>query len=96
MSSSVIGQPVTRDRRTAESQRPALRMPWSMRSPTSRYGVGVASTIGNGRIKRIDTADAEHMPGVLAILHHGNIGQLYRPANNVRGDEQARRKPPAL
>ncbi len=46
----------------------------------SAYGVAVASTIGNGRIRAIDTAKAEKMPGVLAILHHGNAEQLYRPA----------------
>ena len=47
------------------------------------YGVAVASTIGNGKIKSIDTAEAEKMPGVLAILHHGNIEKLYHPAGSL-------------
>ena len=47
------------------------------------YGVAVASTIGNGKIKSIDTADAEKMPGVVAILHHGNAEKLYRPAGSL-------------
>jgi xanthine dehydrogenase YagR molybdenum-binding subunit len=42
--------------------------------------VGVASTIGSGSITRLASAEAERMPGVLAILHHGNVDRLYRPA----------------
>src|SRR5438067_5139640 len=87
MSSSVIGQAVTRidgrlkvtggARYTADNQIENLA-----------YGVGVPSTIANGRITRIDSAEAEQMPGVLAILHHGNIGHLYRPAGSL--EEQSR------
>jgi xanthine dehydrogenase YagR molybdenum-binding subunit len=46
------------------------------------WGVGVGSTIGSGKIVSIDSSDAEKMPGVLAILHHGNTQKLYRPANS--------------
>src|SRR6201987_4063839 len=46
------------------------------------WGVGVGSTIGSGKIVSIDSSEAEKMPGVLAILHHGNTEKLYRPANN--------------
>jgi xanthine dehydrogenase YagR molybdenum-binding subunit len=46
------------------------------------WGVGVGSTIGSGKIASIDSSEAEKMPGVLAILHHGNTEKLYRPANN--------------
>ncbi|MBA3913962.1 MAG: xanthine dehydrogenase family protein molybdopterin-binding subunit [Acidobacteriales bacterium] len=52
------------------------------------YGVGVASTVANGRVRRIDTAEAEKMPGVIKILHHGNFDPLYRPANQE--EEQSR------
>ena len=96
MSSSVIGQAVTRidgrlkvtggARYTADNQIENLA-----------YGVGVPSTIANGRITRIDSAEAEQMPGVLAILHHGNIGHLYRPAGSL--EEQSRpgeSRPPFL
>ncbi|HZU33347.1 MAG TPA: xanthine dehydrogenase family protein molybdopterin-binding subunit [Candidatus Angelobacter sp.] len=44
------------------------------------FAAAVSSTIASGRITGIDTSVAERMPGVLAILHHGNIGSLYRPA----------------
>src|SRR5262249_41735488 len=46
------------------------------------YGVGVPSTIGNGRITRMDSSVAEKMPGVLAVLHHGNFQKLFRPAGD--------------
>jgi xanthine dehydrogenase YagR molybdenum-binding subunit len=46
------------------------------------WGVGVGSTVGSGKIVSIDSSEAEKMPGVLAILHHGNTEKLYRPANN--------------
>jgi xanthine dehydrogenase YagR molybdenum-binding subunit len=44
------------------------------------YGVPVTSTIGSGQIKRIDTSAAEKMPGVLGVVHHGNVEPMYRPA----------------
>jgi xanthine dehydrogenase YagR molybdenum-binding subunit len=50
------------------------------------YAVPVCATIASGRISKLDTADAEKMPGVLLILHHGNIGPLYR---TVPGDNDA-------
>src|SRR5262252_2066167 len=50
------------------------------------YAVPVCATIASGRVARLDTADAEKMPGVLLILHHGNIGPLYR---TVPGDDNA-------
>ena len=46
------------------------------------WGVGVSSTIGAGKISNIDSAEAEQMPGVLAVLHHGNTEKLFRAANN--------------
>lgn len=51
------------------------------------YGVPVCSSISSGRIKRLDTSDADRMPGVLRVYHHGNAGRLYRP---VPGDKHAR------
>jgi len=50
------------------------------------YGVPVASTIGSGKITAIDTSAAEKMPGVLAVLHHGNCGALYRTAGPFEQD----------
>src|ERR1700758_4569376 len=42
------------------------------------YAVPVCATIASGRIAGLDTSAAEKMPGVLLVLHHGNIGPLYR------------------
>ena len=51
--------------------------------PNVAFACAVTSTIGSGRITAIDTSRAEKMPGVLTILHHGNIGRLYRPAGSL-------------
>ncbi|HEY3930562.1 MAG TPA: xanthine dehydrogenase family protein molybdopterin-binding subunit [Candidatus Koribacter sp.] len=79
MSSSPIGQPVTRiDGKLKVTGRATYAVEHAI--PNFVYGVAVSSTIGSGRIKTISTAEAEKMPGVLAILHHGNIEKLYHPA----------------
>ena len=46
------------------------------------WGVGVHSTVGAGKIAQINSSEAEKMPGVLAILHHGNTEKLFRAANS--------------
>ena len=46
------------------------------------WGVGIGSTIGAGKITSIDSSEAEAMPGVLAVLHHGNTEKLFRAAND--------------
>jgi xanthine dehydrogenase YagR molybdenum-binding subunit len=43
----------------------------------------LGASIPSGRITKLDTSAAESMPGVLLVLHHGNIGRLYR---TVPGD----------
>lgn len=50
------------------------------------HAVPVVSSIPSGRIRRLDVSAAEAMPGVLLVLHHGNIGPLYRA---VPGDSNA-------
>src|SRR3569833_2984776 len=50
------------------------------------YAVPVIASVPKGRIRSLDTAAAEKMPGVLLVLHHGNIGPLYR---TVPGDGDA-------
>ncbi|HET7892452.1 MAG TPA: xanthine dehydrogenase family protein molybdopterin-binding subunit [Candidatus Sulfotelmatobacter sp.] len=82
MSTTPIGQPVTR---IDGKLKVTGRAPYTLEHPIENvaYGVAVASTIGRGTVKRIDTADAGKMPGVLAILHHGNTQKLYRPAGSL-------------
>jgi xanthine dehydrogenase YagR molybdenum-binding subunit len=50
------------------------------------HAVPVCAWIASGRITKLDASDAEKMPGVLLVLHHGNIGPLYR---TVPGDDNA-------
>ncbi len=80
--SSVVGQPVTR---VDGKLKVTGRAPYGVEHDIANvaYGVGVASTIGNGTIRKIETSAAEKMPGVLAILHHGNCDRLYRPAGQL-------------
>ncbi|HEX3725653.1 MAG TPA: hypothetical protein VHV08_05395, partial [Pirellulales bacterium] len=63
--------------------------------PGMLYAVPVEATIANGKISQLDTAAAEKMPGVRAILHRGNIGQLYRsvPKPDFLGICDERRPP---
>src|SRR3984893_19388176 len=42
------------------------------------YAVPVEATIASGRVVKLDTAAAEKMPGVRAIFHRGNIGNIFR------------------
>src|SRR5258708_37316933 len=46
--------------------------------PGLLYAVPVEATIANGKINKLDTAAAEKMPGVRAILHRQNIGKIFR------------------
>ncbi|RYG44563.1 xanthine dehydrogenase family protein molybdopterin-binding subunit, partial [bacterium] len=48
--------------------------------PGMLYAVAVGSTIANGKIERMDVAAAEKMPGVHAVLHHGNMDKIFRTA----------------
>jgi xanthine dehydrogenase YagR molybdenum-binding subunit len=48
------------------------------RFPGMLYAVPVEATIANGRVITLDTATAERMPGVRAIFHRGNIGEIFR------------------
>src|SRR6266550_7410569 len=59
------------------------------------YAVPVGATIANGRIKKLDTVEAEKMPGVHAILHRGNIGKIFRsiPGPGFSGICEERRPP---
>jgi xanthine dehydrogenase YagR molybdenum-binding subunit len=42
------------------------------------YAVPVEATIANGRVSKLDTTAAERMPGVRAIFHRENIGEIFR------------------
>src|SRR6266699_203942 len=46
--------------------------------PGQLYAVPVEATIANGRVVKLDTAAAEKMPGVRAVLHRQNIEKIFR------------------
>jgi xanthine dehydrogenase YagR molybdenum-binding subunit len=46
--------------------------------PGMLYAVPVEATIASGKIRQLDTAAAEKMPNVRAILHRANIGKIFR------------------
>jgi xanthine dehydrogenase YagR molybdenum-binding subunit len=88
MSTSVIGSPVTRIDGKLKVTGGAM---YAADYPIDNlaYGVGVPSTVGSGKIQKIDTSAAEAMPGVLAVLHHENFPKLYRPANAFEESSRA-------
>jgi xanthine dehydrogenase YagR molybdenum-binding subunit len=63
--------------------------------PGMLYAVPVGATIANGKLTKLDTATAEKMPGVKAILHRGNIGKIFRsvPGPGFSGVCEERRPP---
>src|SRR5437762_8327339 len=63
--------------------------------PGMLYAVPVEATIANGKIRQLDTAAAEKMPGVRAIFHRGNIGKIFRSVvgQGIDGICEERRPP---
>jgi xanthine dehydrogenase YagR molybdenum-binding subunit len=51
--------------------------------PGMLYAVPVCATIAKGIITAIDTSRAESMPGVKAVYHRQNIGQIFRAGPSV-------------
>ncbi|MGB6194711.1 MAG: xanthine dehydrogenase family protein molybdopterin-binding subunit [Terracidiphilus sp.] len=46
--------------------------------PDLAHAVAIQSTIGKGRIRSLDASKAKNMPGVVLVLHHGNMEKIYR------------------
>jgi xanthine dehydrogenase YagR molybdenum-binding subunit len=63
--------------------------------PGMLYAVPVGATIAKGIITKFDSSAAEAMPGVVAILHRGNIGRIFRsiPGPGFSGICEERRPP---
>jgi xanthine dehydrogenase YagR molybdenum-binding subunit len=82
MSTSPVGKPISR---IDGPKKVSGRAPYAVEHRMSNlaFAVPVTSTVANGHITAIDTSQAEKMPGVLTILHYGNIGPLYRPAGSL-------------
>jgi xanthine dehydrogenase YagR molybdenum-binding subunit len=58
--------------------------------PGLAYAVPVRATAASGRIRRIDSTAAESMPGVLLVMHHGNVMPLYRTAPGAGRNSESR------
>jgi xanthine dehydrogenase YagR molybdenum-binding subunit len=58
--------------------------------PGMLYAVPVRATVASGKIRRIDSTAAEAMPGVLLVMHHGNIMPLYRTAPGSGRNSESR------
>lgn len=58
------------------------------------HAVAVQSTIGSGRIRSLDTSDAEKIPGVLLVLHHGNMKDVYRHIPHEEDGTMSESRPP--
>ena len=58
------------------------------------HAVAVQSTIGKGRIRSLDTSAAEAAPGVLLVLHHGNLHGAYRLFPHVQEGTISEARPP--
>jgi xanthine dehydrogenase YagR molybdenum-binding subunit len=63
--------------------------------PGMLYAVPVCSTIGSGKITKLDASRAEGMPGVKAVYHHGNFGKIFRagPPTGFNGILDEKRPP---
>jgi xanthine dehydrogenase YagR molybdenum-binding subunit len=93
MSTSIIGASVTRvDGPLKVTGKAAYALDHPLENVA--WGVPVASTVGKAKIVRIDSSAAERMPGVLAVLHHGNIDPLFRPAGQWEHSRTSEARPP--
>lgn len=58
------------------------------------YAVCIGSTIARGRIKSIDTQDAEKIPGVLGIITHENVPEFQPVEPFSKGGQAAEKRQP--
>jgi xanthine dehydrogenase YagR molybdenum-binding subunit len=56
--------------------------------PGLAHAVGVFSTVASARIKAIDSAAAERLPGVLLVMSHLNVPKIYRSPNDMEADNK--------
>ena len=75
MAKKLIGEPIDRiDGDLKVTGR--ARYSADIKRPDMLHGVLVMSTIGNGRIKSIDTTDTLKLPGVVTVMSHLNAPQV--------------------
>ena len=64
--------------------------------PGMVHAVPVTSTIASGTVRSVDTSKAEKMPGVILVLHHDNVGPVFRMAPGGRGGRTSEARPPLI
>ncbi|WP_416424580.1 xanthine dehydrogenase family protein molybdopterin-binding subunit [Pseudomonas sp. App30] len=85
MNQSIIGTPTPRvDGRQKVTG--AARYAADHPMPGLLFAYGVYSSVASGRVRAIDDARARAMPGVVSVLHHGNVGPLHRTPNTPLKD----------
>ena len=62
--------------------------------PHLAHAFAVQSRIGKGRIRSLDASAAEKMPGVLLVLHHGNMEGVYRTFPHQEDGTISESRPP--
>ncbi len=62
--------------------------------PNLAHAVAVQSTIGKGRIRRLDVSAAERMPGVVLVMHHGNMEGAFRTFPRQEDGTASEARPP--
>ena len=62
--------------------------------PGMVHSVPVTSTVASGTVRSIDSAQAQKMPGVLAVFTHENVGPLFRMAPGGHGGRTSESRPP--
>lgn len=74
MAKKLIGDPIDRID-GAQKVTGSARYSADIKQPGLVHGVLVMSTIANGRIQKLDTAETLRLPGVLAVMSHENAPQ---------------------
>src|SRR5437899_12933759 len=92
MPDSLIGQPIDRVDGKAKVTGAARYAADTVASKAPAVGVIVTSTIGHGRIAKIDKREAERAPGVLLVMSHDNA-PAQAPFEQQADDRHARPKP---
>ena len=62
--------------------------------PNLVYAVPVCATIASGKIASLDASAARKMPGVLLIMHHGDVDPIFRTSQGGRGGRISESRPP--
>ncbi|MCV3240657.1 xanthine dehydrogenase family protein molybdopterin-binding subunit [Mesorhizobium sp. ZC-5] len=83
MNMNIIGKPLTRvDGRTKVAGK--ARYAADFNQPDQLYAVLVSATVGLGRVREIETAEVEEMPGVVSLITYRNAPKLtYLPHKGV-------------